>query len=231
MAYGDDRNELATDAFTDDPFSSRFENGGGSWSAMAYDGTPDVVQAGSAYNHTTARRDTGEDWTEDQYVTVTFEGATTWQHELGCCVRMKSGTDESAYVGITQLTGLDDYEIWEMDSAFSFNMLATASPAIDTYAAGDTMTMECEGTALRFGSNESGGGDTQRVSTTDATITAGDPGMYMYIAWPSDLSECEYSDFAAGSIGVLGGVVRSLVGGGGMVAEGGMAGRSGGLVG
>ena len=74
------------------------------------------------------------------------------------------------------------FAIDEVDSGFSFSTLASTSTNYHDLEAGDTATIEAEGTTLRLGTNDGGAGDTQRVTTTDNTITSGDPGGTIFVA-------------------------------------------------
>ncbi len=179
MAYGDNRTEVASDAFTDDPLSARFSNGEGSWTDMAYDSVTDSLEAVDQNSNSGVRRDNSESFANDQYCTVTVEehgGASTW---LAARVRSASGTDETAYLGSDDTFG-NEYIIYETSTSLGFTELSVQTGADSGgMSQGETITIEAEGSALRMGTNE-GSGDTERTTATDATLTSGDPGMYIY---------------------------------------------------
>lgn len=170
MAYGDSRTEVASDTF-DSSISADWENGGGSWTAFSWvtgghiDPVASSVEAGM-------RRQT-ETFADDQYSITTVQSVGS-QDYVGAATRMQAGTDESAYVGVSE--GINSrYAIYEVDSTFTFNLLANTATGWAALSAGQTCTVENEGTTIRLGDNR--GTDTERLTTTDATITSGDAGL------------------------------------------------------
>lgn len=191
MAYGDNRNQVATDDFSTDPFTSRWANGEGDWANMSWTGSDYVEPSGGS--DCAMRRNNSETYEDDQYSTITAQSAIDSGAYGGPTCRMQSGTDESAYVSYID-SGTPEYSIWETTAAFGFTRLAgTGTPSV---GAGDTVTLEAEGTTLRLGSNETGT-DTQRVTTTDNTITSGDPGI------AGSFTQFESDSWAGGSIGLI----------------------------
>ena len=173
MAYGDRINPV-TDDFSTDPFAARWTNGYGDWATLTWAGTDYVVGAGGDAG---CRRDNEGAYPNNQYSKGTCQNTDTsgWR---GVAVRMQnSTTDESCYVyyaaeGTGTSTG-----IWEVTSAFGFTELASGSTAAPTI--GEIYVCEVEGTTIRGGSNQSGS-DIQELSTTDATIASGRPGIAVF---------------------------------------------------
>jgi len=197
MAYGDNRTSVATDTF-DSEISASWENGGGDW------GTFDWVTGGhvqiSTSGATGAIRRNSEAFADDQYSKVTVNAQTTGGSWIGAAVRMQAGTDESAYVGYADGDNTL-FAIYEVSSAFGFTSLADTSGTGDIpLSAGETLTLEAEGTTLRFGS-DADGADGQEVSTTDATLASGDPGASIYT---TDVVSTRITAWEGGDIGAAG---------------------------
>jgi hypothetical protein len=199
MAYGDNRNSVATDDFSTDPFAARWVNGDGDWNTFDWIGS-DYIQPTATSVVDGMRRNNGEEFTADHYSTITFQLAipVSTITYVGSNVRMASGTDESAYGGDAN-ENVNDHRILEHDAAFGETILANGGGAVDLNA-GDTLTTEVEGTTIRIGTNE-GSGDTQRLSTTDATIADGEPGILMYVENP--ISNGQVDAWEGGSIGII----------------------------
>lgn len=197
MAYGQNRTVVATTSFEssynaervqrasdtfDSSISASWTNGDGDWGALQWVSgghiEPAVVDVDCGI------RRTGEAYGGDQYSKMVMQeqnpvgGASSW---LGVYVRGQSGANESAYLGTLGSGPVDEYQICEIDSAFGFTVLTSLSdPGSDLpISAGDTATMEAEGSTLRLGC-DAGGSDVQKLTTTDATLTSGAPGINLF---------------------------------------------------
>ena len=212
MVYGD-RNSIATDDFSDDPFTARWTNSPGIYGDMEWAGT-DYVR--SADNNTSGMvRDNGETFDDDQYSTVTIQGHNDFGSEyVGGSVRGNT-TDSACYIGTCDTDGTDEYRVYELDSSLNFTSLDTDAWAGAALANGETITCEAEGTTIRMGTAE-GGADTERSSGTDATITGGEPGIHAEDSFTDDIQidGWEGGDVTiVSSDGILGGSRRGIMGG------------------
>jgi len=180
VAYGDGRSEIASDTF-DSSIDGNWSNGDGDWSALSWVTGGHIETASGAGGADASIRRSAGTYANDQYSRTTVQthqnSASRW---ISASVRMASGTDESAYVGTAQ-TDDDRYELYELSASFGFTSLAfTNDPGTEIpHTAGDIITAEVEGTTLRVGS-DAGGSDVQKVTTTDNTITSGDPGVAIF---------------------------------------------------
>ncbi len=195
MAWND-RSEVASDDFSTNPLTSRFDNGQGAWDALAYNATPDTVAAGSySGNGCSARRTNSETYNADHYATVTMGSAVDNDDYPGPTVENQT-TGTECYHGYLE-GPTSDFVIWEIDISTNFTELASLTGTY-SLSSGDTMTLEREGTTLRLGDN-TGSGETERVSTTDNTLSGGRPGMYIYDESGAD-TDTTFSAWAGGNI-------------------------------
>lgn len=124
-----------------------------------------------------------------------------------------SSTDESSYIGAISDFGSDLYFIYETSSALGFTTLTSGAWGSAPSATGDIVTLEAEGTTLRMGTAE-GGADTQRITTTDATLSGATyttVGLYMYCETAN--TNAQITAWEGGSIGAAASDTRArLVG-------------------
>lgn len=195
FAYGDNRQEQATDGF-DAGIGGDWANGEGvygTWTGTGVIEPTNVLETARLRYDTTAPAD-------EQYTTVTVQTLSgTDLNALSAVCRQQSGTNEAAYDGGVQSdTGGADakYVIQEWDSdGNSTNLATTGTPG--ALSAGETITFEAEGTALRLGTDE-GAGDTERTSATDATLGSGDWGISGFAL--STEARCQVTAWAGGNI-------------------------------
>ncbi len=174
MAYGDDRFSARNETF-DSALPSGIANGDGDWGAMQWvsGGTiePTTDSTESAFRH-----DGDQVFIPDQYATVTVGTQTGTDCGIGAKVRGQAGTDESCYVGFVGTgPGANKYLLYSVNSSNTYTLQAFGTTSANL-SAGDTVTIEVEGTSIRLGTKEGVGSDTSRISFTDAGITTGDPG-------------------------------------------------------
>ncbi len=196
MAYGDNRSAVASDTF-DSSISASWSNGEGDWDTFTW-ATGGYVQPTSAGSDP-AMRWNADTPNNDQYSTITVQTHSTSNlNNIGARVRCASGTNESCYLGQVASTALggDKYQIFELNSSFGFSLLTSTGTA-GGLSSGHTVTVEAEGTTIRLGTAE-GGADTQRVSTTDATIAGGSWGLVGYA--DATASECRITAWEGGNI-------------------------------
>lgn len=191
--YGYDRTQVAADTF-DASIDSNWENGGGDWNTCTWVSGGHVQP--SVLDNCGMRRQT-ETFANDQYSRVTVQALSVANSWVAAAVRMAAGTDESAY--IAYVAGGGTYELYETDSAFAFTQLASISGY--TFTVGDIVTMEAQGTLLRLGTVESGGADTQRLKTSDNTITAGKPGCVFFE--DTAVANARLTAWSGGDLGAL----------------------------
>lgn len=182
MALGD-RSEVASDTFATTIDSNWDNPSGNDMGALTHVGSgqiePSAVDALSSMRRNTAT------YADPQYGTVTVgtnhgSGGANFAW-VGGTVRHASGaTDDSHYAAhaVASNTVVNvAYRIAEYNSAGGQTIHATTGTDHDL-AAGDTVTLEANGSDLELFTDESGGGDTSRLSTTDATLTSGRPGAH-----------------------------------------------------
>lgn len=178
MAYGDNRNQVATDDFNSG-ISGDWENGGGDWASFT--ATSSQISTSSGLSTGLRRSAAGESYdisgTYDQYSITEVGNLGSGSDFYGAAARMQPGTDESAYVVYFE-DATPEYAIYEYNSAFGFSRL-TGSSHSTTIAVGDKITIECEGSTIRFGCDNPTS-DTERTSTTDTTLTDGRPGCVAF---------------------------------------------------
>jgi hypothetical protein len=178
------RRTLASDSFPSS-ISASWTNGDGDYDALSWISSG-VVRASLVGNDCSMRR-TGEAYPNDQWsqITVgTLQDASGIYRDQSAGCRLKSGTDESGYWGnvACRVGGVQPkYGISEVDAAFGFTTLASTGTVSGTaIPPGTKITLEVIGTAITLYTDE-GGVDTNRLSTTDATITSGAPGIKIYV--------------------------------------------------
>jgi len=206
MAYGDNRSEIASDTF-DSSIDSSWDTGWADWNNMIWvsGGYVDVNAAGTKHG---MRRNTGT-YADDQYSIITneeFDDNDVGAQEFAIGRAASGGADESCYFAEYSMEG-DIYELEEVTSSFGFSSLASASHTGALLAQGDTITIECEGTTMRMGTNE-GSGDTERITATDATLTSGRPGLGAVRAGSATV---RITDWSGGDISAAGGSVPAIM--------------------
>lgn len=173
MAYGDNRSEVAADTFNSS-IGAAWTNphGGHSACAWATGGFVQPTVTGGVNNQ--MRRNTGT-YDDNQYSRVTIQ-ATDTNSILGPAVRCQTGAgDGSSYNGVADAVVNNEWAIYEVDAGETATRLAGSTTGYAFPTAGAILTTEAEGSTLRFG--EDSGGDQQRVTTTDATLSGGIPGV------------------------------------------------------
>lgn len=176
MAYGDNRSAVASDTF-DASISASWTAGEGAWDNIVWatGGHFTVGVAGSGFG-SSLRRNTGT-YANNGYSSITIQTLSGAAHnQIGAIVRKQAST--AGYYGVVSSNSIYDaqrYELFELDGSNGYTLL-TASGTPGAFSAGNTVTLEAEGTTLRLGTNE-GSGDTQRLTTTDATLSSGWPGI------------------------------------------------------
>lgn len=214
------RTPVASDTF-DSAISGSWANGDGDWATCSW-------AAGGFVQPTAANTDCSIRWTadtpgNDQYCSFVIGSFGSSNAILGAMCRAAAGTDESTYIGSVNIAVDNKYSIYEVNASFGFSLLSGAGTAGDV-ADGSTVTLEAEGTALRLYTDE-GGGDTLRVSTTDATLASGSWAMYLYDQ--TVVAECRITSWVGGNITAAGGDPEGgLIGGkllrGGLLMRGGV---------
>lgn len=213
MAYGDNRNEVTSDSFPtsiDGDWTNPQTN---DYSALSYN-SGNVEAGGTGTAHQMA--ETANALNDDQYCRVTVAAWNNSDSQIGAVCRAQSGTDGSAYLGAANDASVNGWIVAEADATGTYSALATTTTGYADPTAGDILTLEAEGTTLRMG--EDSGGDTERVNTTDATLSGGDAGVHVTrTANPSQ--SVQVSDWSAGNIGAAaaasGGISLLLLGVGG----------------
>jgi hypothetical protein len=204
MAYGDNRSApVASDTF-DTTIDGNWTNGEGGWDPFTADGSG-LISPDAANNRCILRRNSAA-FDDDQYAQTTIFSSDEGV-EPGAIVRAQTtgdlnlyqgkGFTENAPVGAARIfTGIylvNDTGIGEI--AISEDTIEE-----DPYVAGDTITLEVEGTALRLGINVAT--DVEVSSGTDGALSDGEPGIYAL----TESNTLEVTSWIAGNIGVLTGI-------------------------
>lgn len=189
MAYGDKRTQKASDTF-DSSIGASWENGAGNWSTCAW-ATGGYVNPSATSSGSSILRVSSETWPANQYskVVVQAEVGASW---LGPTVRQATG-HAACYCAAS---GDGDLQINYFDDALAQTTLAGGSPG--NLSAGESVTLEVEGNALRLGTDE-GSGDGERYNTTDNTLTSGRPGVVLYAT--SAIGNAQITSWVGGEIG------------------------------
>lgn len=198
MAYGDNRIQVATDdlsTLTD--FATAEGDYGDFQTVPGGHIEPDTVFeiAGARYTAATLH--------DDQYCTGTVQAMAVTNGDLRVGVRCQSGTDESGYHGLNTESD-NTFKILELNSSFGDTELASTGTGHVDLDVGDTHTIEAEGTTLRYG-DDIGGSDSERLNTTDNTISDGDAFLGAFSASSND--DSQYTGFECGDIAQAGSFV------------------------
>lgn len=176
MAYGEDRQELATDTFDTEINSTNWASGQGSFGIPVWV-TGGHVEGVQDADGETLRRIT-ETYDNDQWSCQTVhQHNDTNRTAVGPCVRLVDADTSDGYFAACEVT-VDEYQIWEVHSGpTTYNELtgSTAGGTDFPFAVGDTVTLEVVGTAFSLGS-DAGGTDVEKMTATDATHSSGRPG-------------------------------------------------------
>jgi len=197
MAYGDDRQVVASDTF-DSSIDGNWDNGPGDWGTY-------VWASGGFVNlfdedESCAMSYTGASFADNQWAKSTAQSQDSGSY-LSAHARHQGGAAEAMY-SATAAAAEDEYQIYEFTEG-----LGGGSPVASVghggelpFSAGEYIVIEVEGTTIRLGSN-AGGSDAQKVTHTDNTLTSGDPGVGGYegsSAAATDVTAFEAGDIAAG---------------------------------
>jgi hypothetical protein len=191
------RTQVASDDFASS-ISASWTQGEGDTGTMSWAAGGIIQSTATGNQQDRIRRNTGS-YSNDQYSAITVTNAdSSTGCGLGVFTRAQaSATDETSYFGgwFSPIYGLGKLFIVETNSSFGETILS--STGTGGIAAGSTIVLENEGTALRLYTNE-GAGEALRTSTTDATITSGWPGI---CTWADiDVTDAQLTDWAGGNL-------------------------------
>ena len=177
-SYGGREAATASDTF-DGAISGNWTNPTGPWNTASSTGMRHTTN-GTIDNELNWRVNTmcwdADTFADDQWSQLDGDYQNSSSADVCVCVRSSLST-RAGYIGICAAS---DFEIREYSSGGTRTDITTGSTGHHTCQSGDTLTMEAEGTTIRLGSEDSGGGDTERISGTDATHTAGYAGVGGY---------------------------------------------------
>lgn len=210
MAYGDNRNQVASDDFNSGINTSNWGNGEGQWNNFAAVSNQIETTNPGSQSAGLRRIASGESYdiggAYDQYSIVEIGNLGSGSDFYGTCVRMADAAagDESCYACYVE-DFTPEYAIYEVSSAFQFNRIAGTSAAGITLAVGDKITAEAEGaspTVIRCGCDNPTS-DQERVSNTDSTspFTTGTVGCTAL----RGSANIRLDNWVGGTIGVLAG--------------------------
>jgi hypothetical protein len=191
------RTQVAADDFATS-ISASWTQGEGDTGTLSWASGGIIQSSATGNQQDRIRRNTGS-YGNDQYSAITVTNANSSNGcGLGVFTRAQaSATDETSYFGgwFSPVYGQGKLFIVETNSSFGETILA--STGTGGIAAGSTIVLENEGTALRLYTNE-GAGETLRTSTTDATITSGWPGICTWA--DSNVTDAQITDWAGGNL-------------------------------
>lgn len=173
MAYGDNRQQLASDAFPTEIDVNWDNSGPGNWVAVAWVSGGHVENPTEGSDASLVR--TGETYADDQYcrATVQVHGTAT----LLSCILRAQASDDTAYIAVADNLIADEFAIYEVTNGAPAQLGGSGASGDIPMSAGEIVTGEIEGTTIRVGSSV--GGDHEEDSQTDNTLTSGDPGLLL----------------------------------------------------
>ncbi len=194
------RSEVASDTF-DSSIDSSWDNGPGGFGTLSFQ-TGGHIKADSVDTRSALRRNTGT-YDDDQYsiITIQAHGDGDSFNTIGPIARYQAGTTQQCYAGEILATNTIisvGNRIQEYPSSGSPTELTSGGVDRDL-SAGDTVVLEVEGSTITMFSNESGGGETQLLQTTDSTITGGRPGVYISYDVSAD-TDCMITAWSGGDL-------------------------------
>jgi len=203
MAYGDNRSSVASDTF-DSTIDGSWTNGPGDWPPCDW-WTGGHVTPTNTGIYSNIKRNTGT-YVDDQYSqTIVHSYVVAADCETWTTVRMQvTDTDEACYGGVWTTDPSGDghqFRIFEVNNSYQFTDLASSGVDQDNPSQGDILTTEVEGTTIRMGDNINGA-DAQRVTTTDATISSGRPGLVVF-TFSGDEDSCNITSWDGGNISAV----------------------------
>lgn len=227
-----DYNSLAT--LTDDFNRGANDSLGASWSESESAGqacrigaaAPNQVELSSQFTGDIYGRALRSEATfpNDQFARLTFLGHVSFTFS-GLIVRGAGAhTSITCYYMLVDTGGTPDVRICKY-SAENFAAKAGLATLTYTATANDTFHFEAKGTALRVLIN-----GIERLSTTDADIASGKPGMGG-VSVPTGNGVGRWDNFFCTQNTGAGGLRSPLAGHGGLAGPGGLAGNRGGLAG
>ena len=191
------RTQVASDDFATS-ISASWTQGEGDTGTLSWASGGIIQSTATGSQQDRIRRNTGS-YSNDQYSVITLTNANSSNGcGLGVFTRAQaSSTDETSYFGgwFSPVYGQGKLFIVETNSSFGETILA--STGTGGIAAGSTIVLENEGTALRLYTNE-GAGEALRTSTTDATITSGWPGICTWA--DNNVADAQITDWAGGNL-------------------------------
>lgn len=217
------RVQVASDAFTSSISGTLWTNPDASpHEPLQWVSSGEVTLSSTGVDNAFIKRTaSGETYPTAQYSTVVVNfqhtdasGAST---DMFAAAYLPAGGTKGGYAGVSSANPDDvKYSIYRVESDGTTTTL-TSSGTGAPLAFGDTITLEVDGTGIRLYTNESGGGDTLRLSTTDGTYTSGKPGFGGYTRSVGSTTDAQFHSWSGGSLasntltGVVGtGAVGSL---------------------
>lgn len=168
-----------TDTF-DSSIGGSWTNGPGGWDTMSHNGAGGIVASSAGGSGGLIGRNVGV-YSDSQWCTAVFGGLSAGGNIIDVGCRWQGGSSPACYFAeMDGNSASDKYRIMYVDPALGFTELASSGSG-GAVSAGVTATLEADASgALRMYTDE-GGGDTLRLSASDAALSAGVPCVATYV--------------------------------------------------
>lgn len=154
-----------------------------------------VTAAADAFTKiTTARLTVGS----DQYSQIGIASFGSQGHFSGPAARIGATQADCYALLIENLAGTDQLRLFQqIDDGVGITSVQLGSTVAQEVAGGDTLRLECEGTALRGKHN-----GITLISVTDASYASGQPGVNIFVQAPP-VSDVQLDNFSGGDLEVV----------------------------
>lgn len=198
-SYGD-RDAFSAEELFSAGIGGNFSNGSGPWPNTCTHSGGEIF-SGTSFGKGSMVWTAGT-FGADQWAQI--DGALH-RHIVGVSLRANT-TDRAGYIAYSDDgndgVGTRQWILRTVSSGGTETTIATATAGYHEILTGDTFTGEVEGTTLRAGSNDSGGGDTERIAQSNGDHATGRPGVITYGADASD--QTKIAGWRAGDMAVTG---------------------------
>lgn len=180
MAYGDNRQLIATDTF-DTELNLTNWSAYPAFTAFTWQDLGDGEIDGDSTNNCIRWDGNSFSGYDDQWASVKIGTVVGTNTAHGVALRLQAGDNEAHY-RVYNAMNSNYWAIWEYFDGGSYSLLSSNGGGHTDLVSGDTVFGEVEGTTIRVGDDSvSQGTDVQRDTTTDATLTSGQPGIGQYL--------------------------------------------------
>lgn len=206
-----DRQVIASDSFPSS-IDGNWDNGPGAWNTISHYASADIGPNATGQDCAMVRN--SGSYTNKQWSTITAKTHNTTASgstQLGAVCFGAGGSSAALYMGYLNVRsaagGSGKYQISYINGAGSFNTLSSSGAGTFTNntTEDDTITLEADATTgdLRLYTNEAalGGGDTQRLTANDGTLTSGTPGLGVFVNASGATTDARIKGWSGGYLG------------------------------